>query len=169
MKTLFILRHAKAVSKDPSLSDHDRPLDKLGEDDALRMGKLIKDKGIVPSLIISSTALRAKTTAELVAIGCGYEGDIVLNSSLYEAKPKDYLAVLGMLSDRYSSILIIGHNPTVEDTIQMLTDQSAVVAIPSCALAHINILIEKWSELSSKESKIIEQNKVVLRQIIQPR
>ena len=169
MKTLFILRHAKAVSKDPSLSDDDRPLDKFGEDDALRMGKLIKDKGIVPSLIISSTALRAKATAELVAKGCGYQGDIVLNSSLYEAKPKDYLAVLEMLSDRYSNVLIVGHNPTVEDTIQMLTDSPDVVAIPSCALTHINLLIEKWSELSSKESKIIEQNKVVLRQIIQPR
>ena len=89
MKTLLILRHAKAVSKNPSLSDHDRPLDKLGENDALHMGKLMKDKDIIPSFIISSTALRAKTTAELVAKGCGYQGDIVLNQSLYEAKPKD--------------------------------------------------------------------------------
>ena len=53
MKTLLILRHAKAVPKGPNLSDYDRPLDKVGEDDALRMGKLIKDKDIIPSLIIS--------------------------------------------------------------------------------------------------------------------
>src|SRR2546423_9938894 len=103
MKTVLILRHAKAVPKDLSLSDHDRPLDKLGEDDALRMGKLIKDKGIIPSFIISSTALRAKTTAELVAKGCSYQGEIVLDSSLYEAKPKDYLSRLETLSDRYSN------------------------------------------------------------------
>ena len=64
MKTLLILRHAKAVSKDPSLSDHDRPLDNLGENDALHMGELMKDKDIIPPFIISSTALRAKTTAE---------------------------------------------------------------------------------------------------------
>jgi len=63
MKTLLILRHAKAVSKDPNLSDHDRPLDKVGEDDALRMGKLMKDKDIIPSLIISSTAFRAKNNS----------------------------------------------------------------------------------------------------------
>jgi phosphohistidine phosphatase len=56
MKTL-ILRHAKAVRKDPNLSDHDRPLDKFGEHDALYVGKLIKDKDIIPSFIISSTAL----------------------------------------------------------------------------------------------------------------
>src|SRR5919197_6115832 len=122
MKTLLILRHAKAVPKVPNLSDYDRPLDDLEKDDTLRMGKLIKDKDIIPSFIISSTALRAKTTAELVAKGCGYKGDIVLNQSLYEAKPKDYLAILGTVSDKYGSVLIVGHNPTVEDIIQMLTD-----------------------------------------------
>jgi phosphohistidine phosphatase len=88
MKSLLILRHAKSRPKDPNLSDHDRPLDELGKDDALIMGKLIRDKkDLVPDFIISSNALRAKTTAELVAKGCTYEGDIVLNHSLYEAKP----------------------------------------------------------------------------------
>ena len=169
MKTLLILRHAKAVPKDQNLSDQDRPLDKVGEDDALRMGKLMKDKDIIPSFIISSTALRAKTTAKLVAERCGYQGDIVLDQSLYEAKPKDCLAILEILSDKYSTILMVGHNPTVEDIVQMLTDSPDVVTMPSCALAHINLLIEKWSDLSGKESKIIEQNKVVLREIIQPR
>jgi len=167
MKTLLILRHAKTVPKDPSLSDHDRPLDELGEDDSLHMGKLMKDKDIIPSSIISSTALRAKTTAELVAKGCIYQGNIVLDHSLYEAKPKDYLDILETLSDRYSSVLIVGHNPTVEDTIQMLTDSSDLVAIPSCALAHLVIPIEKWSYLGSKSK--LEQHKVVLREIIQPK
>ena len=164
MKTLLILRHAKAVSKDPSLSDHDRPLDNLGENDALHMGELMKDKDIIPPFIISSTALRAKTTAELVAKGCGYQGDIVLNRSLYEAKPKDYLLILNTLSDKYNSVLIVGHNPTVEDTIQMLTDSG--VTIPSCVLAHLSLPIEKWSDLSKSK---VEQHTVVLREIIQPR
>src|ERR671931_2144361 len=113
MKTLLILRHAKAVPKGPNLLDHDRPLDRLGEDDALRMGKLMKDKDIIPSFIISSTALRAKTTAELVAKGCSYQGDIVHNSSPYVAPPKHSLAILGTVSDRYSIVLIVGHNPVI--------------------------------------------------------
>ena len=167
MKTLLILRHAKAVPKDPNLSDHDRPLDELGKDDALHMGKLMKDKDIIPSSIISSSALRAKTTAELVAKGCSYQGDIVLNPSLYEAKSKDYLGLLETLSDRYNSILIVGHNPTVQDTIQMLTDSSHVVPIPTCTLGHLSIPIEKWSDLGSKSK--LEQHKVVLREIIKPR
>ena len=69
MKTLLILRHAKAAPKDSSMSDHDRPLDKLGEDDALHLGKLIKDKYIIPSSIISSTALRAATIGKIVLSG----------------------------------------------------------------------------------------------------
>jgi phosphohistidine phosphatase len=148
------------------LSDHDRPLDKLGEDDALRMGKLMKDKDIIPSLIISSTANKGKATAELVAKGCGYQGGIVLNPSLYEAKPKDYLAILDTLSDKYNTILIVGHNPAVEDTVRMLTDSSEVVIL-SCTLALLSIPIEKWSDFSSKSK--VEQCKVVLMQIIQPR
>src|SRR5919198_2103469 len=147
MKNLLILRHAKAAPKDLGLSDHDRPLNKLGEDDALHLGKLIKEKDLIPSSIISSTALRAKATAELVAKGCGYQGDIVLNPSLYEAKPKDYLAMLETLSDKYNSVLIVGHNPTVEDTIQMLTDAVDVVTIPSCVMAHLSLPVEKWSDL----------------------
>lgn len=166
MKTLLILRHAKAVSKDLNLSDHDRPLDKLGENDALHMGKLMKDKDITPSFIISSTAVRAKTTAELVAKGCSYQGDIVLNQSLYEAKPKDYLLILNTLSDKYNSVLIVGHNPTVEDTIQMLTYSAGVLTIPSCVLAHLSLPIERWSGLSKNN---VEQHDVVLREIIQPR
>src|SRR5438874_6888756 len=160
MKTLLILRHAKAVTKDPSLSDHDRPLDKLGENDALHMGKLIKDKDIIPSLIISSTALRAKTTAELVAKGCSCQGDIVLNQSLYEAKTKDYLSILHTLPDKYNSVLIVGHNPTVEDIIQMLTDSVDVVTIPSGVLAHLSLPIEKWSDVSKRKGEEQQHNVV---------
>jgi phosphohistidine phosphatase len=167
MKTLLILRHAKAVSKDPNSLDHDRSLDSLGKDDALRMGEMIRDKGMVPCFIISSTALRAKTTAELVAKGCKYEGDLVLDHSLYDAKPKDYLDIIERVSDKYGSVLLIGHNPTIEETIQMLTDSSdVVVTIPSCALAHLSIPVEKWSDIRSIKNKTA---RVVLREIIQAR
>ena len=104
---------------------------------------------------------------DYVAKGCGYQADIVLNPSLYEAKPKDYLSILEALSDMCGSVLIVGHNPAVEDTIQMLTDSSDVTAISSCTLAHLSLPIEKWPDLSSKNK--MEQHKAVLREIIQPR
>jgi phosphohistidine phosphatase len=166
MKTLLILRHAKSRPKDSKLSDHDRPLDELGKNDALRMGKLISrdKKDLVPDFIISSNALRAKTTAELVAKGCKYEGDIVVNHSIYEAKPKDYMNILETLSDRYTRVLLVGHNPTIEESIEMLTDSSDdKIVMPSCALAHLSIPIEKWSDLNNSKTR----RQAVLKEIIQ--
>ena len=83
MKTLLILRHAKSSWKEQDLQDHDRLLNKRGKNDAPRMGKLLKDENLIPDLIMSSTAVRAKKTAELVAKACKYKGKIVLNHSLY--------------------------------------------------------------------------------------
>ena len=65
MKTLLILRHAKSKPKDPDISDYDRELDELGKDDALRMGKLLRNKGLVPDFIISSSALRVEQLQKL--------------------------------------------------------------------------------------------------------
>jgi phosphohistidine phosphatase len=167
MKTLLILRNARSRSKDLNLSDHDRPLDELGKDDALNMGKLIKYKDLVPDFIISSTALRAKTTAEIVAKACEYKGDIVLDNSLYEAKPEDYLAIIETLSDRHSSLLLVGHNPTIEETIQMLTDPSDdKIVMPSCALAHLSVPIKIWSDLTNYKKQKNNRKAQLIRILI---
>ena len=75
-KTLLVMRHAKSSWKDASLSDHDRPLNKRGRTAAPRMGELIRDQGILPDYIATSSALRARATAEAVADACGYSGTI---------------------------------------------------------------------------------------------
>jgi phosphohistidine phosphatase len=167
MKTLLILRHAKSRPKDPYISDHDRELDERGKDDALRMGKLLRNKGLVPDFVISSSALRARTTAEIVAEECEYKGEakIALKRSLYEAKPKDFINILKKLSDRYNRVLIVGHNPTIEETVQTLTDSLDDVLMPSCALAHLSIPIEKWSDLLERNKR---KHQIVLKEIIQP-
>jgi phosphohistidine phosphatase len=146
LKTLLILRHAKSSFKNPNLSDHDRPLDELARKDALQLGKLLRNKELVPDFIVSSTALRAKTTADLVADGCRFVGEVVLKQPLYQAKPIDYVKILEQLSDRYERVLLIGHNPTVEDAIEMLIGSSDVTMSP-CTLAHLDLTIRKWSDL----------------------
>jgi phosphohistidine phosphatase len=167
MKTLLMLRHAQSKPKDPNVSDYDRELDELGKDDALRMGKLLRNKGLVPDFIISSSALRARTTAEIVAEECEYKGEekIALERSLYDAKPQDFMNILNKLSDRYNRVLIVGHNPTIEETVQMFTDSLDSVVIPTCALAHLSIPIKKWSDLL-KGSKTKHQ--IVLEEIMLP-
>jgi phosphohistidine phosphatase len=158
LKTLLILRHAKSRSKSPKLSDHDRPLDELAQQDACQLGELLRNKELVPHIIMSSTALRAKSTADLVAKGCGYIGEVVLEQPLYQANPIDYMKVLERLPDRYQRVLLVGHNPTIEDTIEMLIGSSNIAMLP-CTLAHLDLPIRKWSDLGKGidfEAKLID-------------
>ena len=106
MKTLSILRHAKSSWKDLGVPDHERPLNKRGRHDAPLMGKLLRDQNITPDLIISSTAIRAATTAKLVAKACKYKGEIIFDKSVYNTEPIDALNLLSRCSDRYYSIFI---------------------------------------------------------------
>ena len=158
MKTLLVLRHAKSSLKSPKLSDHDRPLDELALRDAYQLGELLRNKELVPHYIVSSTALRAKTTADLVSEGCGYVGEVVLEQPLYQPNPIYYMKVLERLPDRYQRVLLIGHNPTIEDTIEMLIGSSNVAMLP-CTLAHLDLSIRKWSDLGKGidfEAKLID-------------
>ncbi|MBK6712098.1 MAG: histidine phosphatase family protein [Chloroflexi bacterium] len=68
MKTLLVLRHAKSSWSNDFLSDHQRPLNDRGKQDAPRMGRLLRDEELTPDLIITSSAERALSTAELVAL-----------------------------------------------------------------------------------------------------
>jgi phosphohistidine phosphatase len=152
MKTLLLLRHAKSSWRDPTLADHDRPLNKRGIHDAPRMGELLRHEDLVPDLILSSTAVRAKKTAELVAKACKYKGEISLNRSMYTSEVAGYFKILEGLSDRHNTVLLVGHSPSVEQTIEMVTN-SLDILMPTCALAHIRLLIEDWAELNRQKIK----------------
>jgi len=145
MKTLLLMRHAKSSWDTPGLSDQARPLNKRGQRDAPRMGRLLREKGLVPDCILSSTAMRARQTAEAVAEAVGFEGDICFRDELYGAEPEDYVRALGAVSDSCSSALVIGHNPGLEQLLGAITGQ--MEAIPTAAIARLRLPIEKWSDL----------------------
>ena len=148
MKSILVLRHAKSSRKDPDLTDHDRPLNKRGKRDAPRMGRLMKKENLVPDVIISSTAIRARSTAEAVAKTSGYKGEIILDKSLYAAGPEAYLGVIHDLSDEYVRVLIIGHNPGLEELVEMLTGE--IHLMPTCSLARVKLHVDKWSDVDNK-------------------
>ena len=145
MKSVLVLRHAR---KHPELADHYRPLNKRGKCDAPLMGRLLKKKGLVPDNIISSTAIRARATAEAVAKASGYKGEIFLNKSLYAAGREAYVGVMHNLSDEYIRVLIIGHNPGLEELVELLTGE--IHLMPTCSLVHVKLHIDKWSEIGNK-------------------
>ena len=87
MKTLLVLRHAKSSWNDPQLDDHERPLNERGRRDGPRMGKLVQEYGLIPDIVISSDAVRARLTAEAVVEAARYVGDILPDQNLYMASP----------------------------------------------------------------------------------
>lgn len=146
MKTLLILRHAKSSWKDPDLDDHDRPLNKRGKRDAPRMGQLLDELDLVPDLIISSTAKRARDTAELAAEAAGYADDVCTTQELYHASPWAFIDELRQVSDIHERVMVVGHNPGIEELVEALSDQPE--EMPTAALAQITLPLESWQDLS---------------------
>ncbi len=145
MKDLLLLRHAKSSWEDSELSDFERPLNARGKRDAPRIGKLILKERLTPHCIISSSAVRARSTADIVADKCQYKGKISFRHSLYAASPQKYFNALQSLKDDYKRVLVVGHNPTIIELIELLTGMAE--SIPTCALAHIKLPVKKWKEL----------------------
>jgi len=154
MKSLLLLRHAKSSWKDSELEDHDRPLNRRGMYDAPRMGQLLAELSLLPDLIVTSTARRAISTAQLVSEASGYQGDIECRRALYLAGPQEYLAVLRAVRAERYRVLLIGHNPTMEDVIAALTGRRE--RMPTAALVHATVNIRAWKDLSERREVTIE-------------
>lgn len=160
MKTLLILRHAKSSWNNARLTDHERPLNPRGRRDAPRMGVLLRQEDLVPDLIITSSAERALATAELVALNCDYEADIVVTRDLYHGAPEDYLETIGERAGDSQVVLVVGHNPGVAELVAWLTGEDE--RMPTAALAHVTLEIETWGEIG-------EETRGVLQNLWQPK
>ena len=148
MKTLLLLRHAKSSWNDSSLADRDRPLNTRGRHDAPRMGDVLRDESLVPDLIISSDAVRARTTALAVAEAAGYLRDIDIDPRLYLAGPDDLLAVVRARSSAAARlVMVVAHNPGLEDLIAQLTGQRH--DLPTATLVQLALPIDSWDALDS--------------------
>jgi phosphohistidine phosphatase len=146
MKTLLVLRHAKSSWNDPRLDDHERPLNERGRRDGPRMGKLVREFGLIPDIVISSDAVRAQLTAEAVAEAARYAGEILLDPHLYLASPADILSLLRTVGENVETLMIIGHNPGLEELVGQLTGEQH--DLPTAALAHIVLEIDQWRDLT---------------------
>jgi phosphohistidine phosphatase len=145
MKTLLVLRHAKSSWNDPALDDHERPLNKRGRRDAPRMGKLVREYGLRPDVVISSDAVRARLTAEAVAEAARYAGEILLDPHIYMAGPADILSLLATVQENAETVMIVGHNPGLEQLVEQLTGERQ--DLPTAALAQIGLPINRWRDL----------------------
>lgn len=145
MKTLLVLRHAKSSWSDPALDDHERPLSKRGRRDGPRMGELLREHGLIPDVVISSDAVRARLTAEAVADAARCAGQVLLDRRLYMASPADIRSLLRTMPERAETVMIVGHNPGLEELVALLTGERR--DLPTAALAQIVLPIDQWRDL----------------------
>ena len=146
MKTLLLLRHAKSSWKEPALDDHERPLNKRGRRDAPRMGELVRERGLMPDIVICSDAVRARLTAEAMADAARYAGKILLDPHLYLAGPDEILSLLRRVRQNAKTLMIVGHNPGLEELIEQQTGEPH--DLPTAGLAQIVLPIDRWRDLT---------------------
>jgi len=154
-KELLLLRHAKSSWDDPEVQDHERPLNKRGKQNAITMGKYLKRERLVPDLIISSTAKRANKTANIIAKTSGYEKKMLESEMLYSAIPENYKKVINEIPDKNNKVLLVGHNPILEEVIARILGESHIMK--TCSLAHIELSLDSWKQFSfNTKSKLID-------------
>jgi phosphohistidine phosphatase len=152
MKNLFLIRHAHAEKFSESNHDIDRKLTSEGMKVASLLGKYLSDEGVVPDVVICSPAERARMTAELVATQLGQSlNDIQVVDGLYEASVREFVEYLTGLSQKYQTVLVIGHNPAITYTADYLCETEINGMIPG-SVVHISFAKKLWNELSNKAS-----------------
>lgn len=148
MKTLYLMRHAKSSWSFDDLSDQERPLNDRGRDDAPRMGQALARRDIHPDLVVSSPAVRALSTAVLVARELKYANDkIKVEPDIYEADLATLLAVIHALPDAADSVLLTGHNPTITDVANQLSPSPLSGEMPTAGILCLRFQAEQWAQV----------------------
>jgi phosphohistidine phosphatase len=153
MKQLYIIRHAKSSWKNLSLDDFNRGLNKRGKKDAPFMGLKLNEKNILPDLIISSPAIRTKTTAKIIADKIGYTKSILFDKSIYESTTTTLHKIIKSIDNKNNIVFLFGHNPTlnmfVEDFIEFYDN------IPTCGIVKIEFDCNSWEDVNLSNAKFI--------------
>ena len=148
MKTIIMVRHAKSSWKDPSLDDFDRPLNKRGKRNAPFMGEKLKERQIMPDLILSSPAKRARKTAIAVAKAIGYpKKKIKYDDNMYHPSARYLLEMVRNQDDKNETIMLFGHNPDFNDFADMLLKHNPIYNIPTTGVYCIRFDVDSWKKL----------------------
>ncbi len=155
MRTLSLLRHAKSSWDDPTAPDHERPLNSRGKRDAPRMGRFMREEGLIPDLVLCSDAVRTQETLRLIMAEWGEDAPkAVFHAALYLAEAPGIIKVLGKVGPDVQHCLVIGHNPGMHALALALADTGEPQALsdlsarfPTAALAVFDLKTESWSKV----------------------
>ncbi len=155
MKRLYIIRHAKSSWDSPELSDFDRPLNRRGLKAAPFMGDRLKKFEVMPDMILSSPALRAATTAKIIAQQIGYpESQIQHNKDIYEASLKDIVHIISSIPDNIEQLFFVGHNPGLTEAANYLSN-AQVPNMPTASIFCIGFEMDSWHHIGEQTGQFI--------------
>ena len=152
MRTLYLLRHAKSSWKDETLRDFDRPLKGRGRRAAEQMGQVLAEEKLKSPLVISSPAVRARETTELVLESGGFKLEPRFDERIYEADVRTLLEVAQSVPDSSDTAILVGHNPGFENLLSYFTGENR--HMPTCALAKIEFDAVSWSEVAEETGRL---------------
>jgi len=155
LKTLLILRHAKAQPDAPR-GDWSRDLTERGRRNAQTMGELIRERIGRPDAIVSSDAHRARQTAEIAAEAVGFDAPITLEHAIYDAGLTDLIDVVRLLPQNADTVVLVGHNPGFEALVVALAGlEPSEVRLPTAGLAHLELPVAAWSEVGTRSGRLV--------------
>lgn len=153
-KSLYLVRHAKSDWSIPGRKDFERDLNPRGMLDAPNMGKKLFEMKVMPDLIVSSNAVRAKATAEFISEQIQYNVEnILFREEIYEASLRTMLAVINELPENINNIMLFGHNPGLTYLAEYLTKED-IGDIPTCGVVAIEFNTDHWVEISGGTGKL---------------
>ena len=152
MKTLFLLRHAKSSWKDESLPDFERPLNRRGKEASEQIGRYMKRELIAPELILSSPAVRARETVERVSKAAKLNVEVRFDQRIYEAGGLRLLEVVSQIENERKTVLLVGHNPGLEELLMLLTGSAE--RLSTAGFARLEIKSSKWANAADKRARL---------------
>ena len=153
MRTVLVLRHGKSDWGHTGMGDHDRPLASRGSAAAECMGRFLSAIESPPDRVLSSTAIRARSTAELARSAAGWTCPIDCLDSLYETTAEAMIDLLRQQDPATERLLLVGHQPTWSELIAVLTGGMAV-RFPTAALARIDLAVDQWSGVEPRSGAL---------------
>ncbi len=148
MKTLYLLRHGKSSWKDETLPDVERPLNGRGRRASQTVGAFLKREKIIPDLVLSSSAIRARQTTDIVMETAKLRTDLRFDERIYEAGAQRLLEVVRQIEKSKKIVLLVGHNPGMEEFLTMLT--GAVDTMPTGTLSKVVLSASNWADMGDK-------------------
>lgn len=163
MKTLYLLRHAKAEPGGFTLNDEDRPLSARGREACATIGQYIKKHRYTPEIVLCSNSIRTRETLERVQDSFATPPQVKLEKKLYLATPGEMLAQIHGVADECASVLLIGHNPGMHHLAALLSSSESTplrteleIKYPTGALAVITFKTLQWRSIAPDSGKLAD-------------